>query len=30
LPFSKKLPPSIVVIEACASSHRWAREPMVC
>src|SRR5260370_34827326 len=26
LPFFQKLPPSLVGIEACASSHHWSRE----
>lgn len=26
LPYFKKLPPCLVGIEACASSHHWARE----
>ena len=26
MPFFKKLPPCVVGIEACASSHHWARE----
>jgi len=27
LPFFQKLPPCLVGIEACASSHHWSREP---
>ncbi len=26
IPFFKKLPPCLVGIEACATSHHWARE----
>jgi transposase len=26
LPFFQKLPPCVVGIEACASSHHWSRE----
>ena len=26
LPFFKKLPPCLVGIEACATSHHWSRE----
>ncbi len=26
LAFSKKLPPCLIGIEACATSHHWARE----
>jgi transposase len=30
LPFFQKLPPCLVGIEACASSHHWSRELQAC
>ena len=26
IPFFKKLPPTVIALEACGSSHHWARE----
>ena len=29
IPFLKKLPPTVIALEACGSSHHWGREVTV-